>query len=222
MGLNNRQLKYAFNTVRVSKNYQGVVHFGLSKLSYHPLRTIVFFNKLRRLMIGRLKRIIKRKKISKIFWVNYGKTIYLYKKGLNMRMGGGTGSLFSSRKVLTCGGTFIYYFAKRAGYSNLLLKQIATKFCAKVAIARSGFVGVNRFRAGKTKLSRKARKLHFKANLKKKVINTDASRHLTIKRIARKLNRRYAYRRGLKLKRSIYFTRYSKRLNNKRRRRWLR
>lgn len=117
-------LKYNFLETNYTARENHVKRYGITKLEYLLKKTIFFFNKLRRLMIGRFKRVIKKKKITKVFWVNFGKIVYIFKKGLNMRMGGGSGSFFSQRRFISCGSIFLYYFSKRQGYSSLIVKQI--------------------------------------------------------------------------------------------------
>ena len=121
---NLKNIKYNFLLASYNSKYPIIKRHGLTRITYRLKKTIFFYNKLRRLMIGRFKRVIKKKKITKVFWVNFGKIVFLFKKGLNMRMGGGSGSFFSQRRSIACGSTFLYYFSKRRGFSNNIIKQI--------------------------------------------------------------------------------------------------
>ena len=119
--------KINLNGIGSVKFKKSTTSLGYYKIFYVLRRSTFFFNKTRRFFLARTKRLIKKKKISSKFWVNLGKVVFFFKKPLNARMGGGSGSFFSVRRHLTAGSYISYNFSLRLGFNNKALRHINFK-----------------------------------------------------------------------------------------------
>jgi hypothetical protein len=148
--------------------------FYVNRESYH------LYNKLRRLMVARTKRILKKNRITKIVWVSLGKIISIFKKGLNQRMGKGDGSFFSVKRLYYSGSYLIYFFSKRYGFSKILQRYIKSKITNKLKIfykKKINKIKINKIKINKIKINRffkKNKKIyrdyHYSFNSKKRIL----------------------------------------------------
>lgn len=123
-------------------------------VNYNILSSLFIFNKTRRLMVARTKRLLKKKATASRVWVKLGKIVFLFKKALNSRMGKGTGSFFSVRRWLNAGSRLMSFFSRRSGFTKLVLRYIRARLQVPVTFFVLHSKNVFKFRKVPAKFKR--------------------------------------------------------------------
>ena len=164
----------------ISFNYQ-ITNFDIrDEVFYVNTDSYHLYNKLRRLMVARTKRILKRNKITNIVWVKLGKIVSIFKKGLNQRMGKGDGSFFSVKRLYNSGSYLIYFLSKRSGFKKILYNYVKSKITKNIKIfnkIKINKIKINKIKINKIKINKffkKNKKIyrdyHYSFNTKKKIL----------------------------------------------------
>lgn len=102
--------------------------------NYNVLAPLFIFNKTRRLMVARTKRILRKRSVASKVWVKLGRIVFLFKKSLNSRMGKGIGSFFSVRRWLGAGSRLMSFYTKRSGFCKFVLRYIRARVQVPVSL----------------------------------------------------------------------------------------
>lgn len=140
-------------------------------VNYNILSSLFIFNKTRRLMVARTKRLLKKKSTASKVWVKLGKIVFLFKKALNSRMGKGTGSFFSVRRWLNAGSRLMSFYSKRSGFTKLVLRYIRARLNVPVTFFVLHSKNVFKFRKIPVKFKRFKRIILRKDNRYYSVFN---------------------------------------------------
>jgi hypothetical protein len=171
----------------------------------------LLLNKIRRLMLARVKKIIKKKKIIKNFWFKLGHLTYIFKKGLNLRMGKGDGSLFSIRRIYHSGSFILIFKSIRYGYNNFIFRYIKSKLSTNVSVYCNFFKDTRYFSKKSKKVFKKL--IYFFKKSKKFFLRFNynfSNKGVMLWLLTYRFYRRYSKKNILFSKNFFFFKKYRK------------
>jgi hypothetical protein len=116
----------------IGNYHRGVMLNSLSSFFLTSAQCVVVSSRIKIFMVARLKRLGVKIKHIENAWSYIGTRAFIFKKGQNSRMGKGTGSFFSTRRLIRGGSTLFIATSLRACLLQRFTRYIRARFSGLV------------------------------------------------------------------------------------------